>query len=143
MLAADLQLTSASCGTAGGRLLRPTTTRSQPLYTSSPTIGPDVALSGDDIRVRRDFRRSSVFRLSVSGFPLVLVGTNQATIVFMVEAHQEAQSRLTSLLSVCECELASLEAMSDSRLALIVQRTHAFRLDLIAALEGLEQPERV
>ncbi len=61
----------------------------------------------------------------------------------MVEPYQEAHSRLTSLLSVCECELASLEGLADSRLALIVERTHAFRLDLIAALEGLEQPEGV
>lgn len=59
----------------------------------------------------------------------------------MVEPAQEAHSRLTSLLSVCEHELASLEALADSRLSLIVERMHAFRLDLMAALEGLDQTE--
>ena len=59
----------------------------------------------------------------------------------MVEPHQEAHSRLTSLLSVCEHELASVEALADSRLALIVERMHAFRLDLIVTLEGLEQDD--
>lgn len=59
----------------------------------------------------------------------------------VVEAHEEAHSRLTSLLSVCEHELVSIEALADSRLALIVERMHAFRLDLIAALEGLGQSE--
>jgi len=59
----------------------------------------------------------------------------------MVESHQEARLRLTSLLPVCVHELASLEALSDSRLSLIVERMHAFRLDLIAALEGLEQDD--
>ena len=57
----------------------------------------------------------------------------------MVEPHQEAHSRLTSVLSVCEHELVALEALTDSRLALIVRRMHEFRLDLIAALEGFEQ----
>jgi len=55
------------------------------------------------------------------------------------EADQEAHSRLTSLLSVCEHEVAALEALADGRLALIVQRMHEFRLDLLAALEGLER----
>ena len=57
----------------------------------------------------------------------------------MPEPSVEARSRLVSLLSVCEHELASLETLADARLALIVQRMHEFRLDLIAALEGLEQ----
>ena len=57
----------------------------------------------------------------------------------MVEPHHEALSRLTSVLSVCEHELAALEALTDSRLALILQRMPEFRLDLIAALEGFEQ----
>ena len=59
----------------------------------------------------------------------------------MVEPAREANSRLTSLLSVCEHELASIEALSDPRLVLIVQRMHSFRLDLIAAIEGLERSE--
>jgi len=33
--------------------------------------------------------------------------------ILMVEPHQEAHSRLTSLLSVCEHELASMEALGD------------------------------
>lgn len=55
------------------------------------------------------------------------------------EKRQEAHSRLTSVLSVCEHELAALETLADSRLALIVQRMREFRLDVIAALEGLER----
>lgn len=54
------------------------------------------------------------------------------------EPNEEARSRLTSLLSVCEHELAALEAPADDRLALIVRRMREFRLDLVAALEGLE-----
>jgi len=53
------------------------------------------------------------------------------------EPHLEAHSRLTSVLSVCEHEVAALEALADGRLSLIIERMHAFRLDLIAALEGL------
>jgi len=50
----------------------------------------------------------------------------------------EAESKLTSVLSVCEYELAGLEALADERLRLIIERMHAFRLDLLAAIEGLE-----
>ena len=53
------------------------------------------------------------------------------------EPGYEASSRLTSVLSVCEHELAALEALADERLMLIIQRMHEFRLDVIAALEGL------
>ncbi len=56
----------------------------------------------------------------------------------MVEPSEEPHSRLTSLLSVCEHELAALEALADDRLVLIVKRMREFRLDLVAALEGLE-----
>ena len=54
------------------------------------------------------------------------------------QPEREAHSRLSSVLSVCEHELAALEALADDRLALIIKRMHAFRLDLVAALEGLE-----
>ena len=51
----------------------------------------------------------------------------------------EAHSKLTSVLSVCEHELAGLEALADDRLRLIIERMHAFRLDLISAMQGLER----
>jgi len=53
----------------------------------------------------------------------------------------EAFSRLTSVLSVCEYELDALERLTDDRLAVIVERMHAFRLDLIAALKGLKRAD--
>ncbi len=53
---------------------------------------------------------------------------------------EEAQSRSTSVLSVCEHEVAAIEELEDPRLAMIAERIHAFRLDLIAALEGLDRP---
>jgi hypothetical protein len=55
------------------------------------------------------------------------------------ESDLEAFSRLTSVLSVCEHELASLEALADRRLTMIIERMHAFRLELIAALEALNE----
>jgi hypothetical protein len=50
----------------------------------------------------------------------------------------EAHSKLTSVLSVCEHELAGLEALADGRLRLVIERMHAFRLDLLVAIERLE-----
>ena len=59
----------------------------------------------------------------------------------MPEVREEARSRLISLLSVCDHELASLEALADDRLLLIAQRMREFKLDLVAALDGLENAE--
>jgi hypothetical protein len=50
------------------------------------------------------------------------------------EPHLEAHSRLVSLISVCEHELASLEALADERLATIIERGRAFHQDLLDAL---------
>jgi hypothetical protein len=50
----------------------------------------------------------------------------------------EAHSKLTSVLSVCEHELAGLEALADEHLRVIIERMHAFRLDLLIAIERLE-----
>jgi hypothetical protein len=43
------------------------------------------------------------------------------------------------VLSVCAHEVAALEVLADARLTLVIQRMHEFRLDLIAALDGLER----
>jgi hypothetical protein len=51
---------------------------------------------------------------------------------------REAHSRLISLLSVCEHELASLEALADARLATIIERMHGFHQDLVDALAAME-----
>jgi hypothetical protein len=49
----------------------------------------------------------------------------------------EARSRLTSLLSVCEHELASLEELGDARLAEIIDRMREFHQELLAALAAI------
>jgi hypothetical protein len=59
----------------------------------------------------------------------------------MPEPDKDARLRLMSVLSVCEHELVALREIADDRLELIVERIEAFRLDLIAALQGLEQPD--
>ena len=46
----------------------------------------------------------------------------------------EAHSRLFSLLSVCEHERASLEALDDVRLTEIIEHMRSFREDLVFAL---------
>jgi len=56
-----------------------------------------------------------------------------------MQPEEEAHSRLTSVIAVCEHELAGLEALGDPQLALIIERMRAFHLDLVAALEGLER----
>jgi hypothetical protein len=48
--------------------------------------------------------------------------------------HVEAHSRLTSLLSVCEHELASLAALDDARLATIIEQMRTFQDNLHDAL---------
>jgi hypothetical protein len=48
--------------------------------------------------------------------------------------HEEAYSRLTSLLSVCEHELTSLAALDDVRLATIIKQMRTFHDDLHEAL---------
>jgi hypothetical protein len=53
------------------------------------------------------------------------------------EPELEARSRLTSLLSVCEHELASLEALGDARLAEIIERMREFHQELLAALAAM------
>jgi hypothetical protein len=42
------------------------------------------------------------------------------------EPHEEARSRLVSLLSVCEHELASLEKIGDDNLTTIIQHMRSF-----------------
>jgi hypothetical protein len=54
------------------------------------------------------------------------------------EPHLEARSRLVSLLSVCEHELASLETLKDDRLETIVERMSAFHQELLFALAAVE-----
>jgi hypothetical protein len=49
----------------------------------------------------------------------------------------EARSRLVSLLSVCEHELASLEALGDARLAAIIEHMRSFHQALVVALTSL------
>jgi len=50
------------------------------------------------------------------------------------EPHLEAHSRLISLLSVCEHELSSLEALGDARLVAIIEDMHEFRERLLLTL---------
>ncbi len=71
----------------------------------------------------------------------VLLGPLSFTGDRVDQTRQEAHSRLTGLLTICEYEVGALEALDDGRLALIVERMHAFRLDLVAALEGLDRAE--
>ena len=52
----------------------------------------------------------------------------------------EARSRLMSLLSVCEHELASLEGLGDGGLTRIIEYLHAFREELLLALAAFPAP---
>jgi hypothetical protein len=54
--------------------------------------------------------------------------------------HEEAHSRLISLLSVCEHELASLEALGDDNLACIIEHMRAFHEELLVALIPIPEP---
>jgi hypothetical protein len=47
---------------------------------------------------------------------------------------EEAHSRLISLLSVCQHELASLEALDDDNLARVIEQMRSFRQELLVAL---------
>ena len=53
------------------------------------------------------------------------------------QPHLEARSRLVSLLSVCEHELASL---GDSALGEIIEKMRAFHQDLLVALASIPDP---
>jgi hypothetical protein len=55
------------------------------------------------------------------------------------EPHLEARSRLLSLLSVCEHELAAMEALGDVRLARIIEHMRSFHEELEAALAAIAQ----
>ena len=55
------------------------------------------------------------------------------------EPHLEARSRLLSLLSVCEHELAAMEALGDIRLARIIEHMRSFHEELHAALAAFAQ----
>ncbi len=50
---------------------------------------------------------------------------------------EEAESRVTSLLSVCEHEMASLEALEDPRLEALLRYMERFRAELVATLAAL------
>lgn len=54
-----------------------------------------------------------------------------------MQAMEEAESRLTSLLSVCEHEMASLEALEDPRLEVLLGHMERFRAELVATLAAL------
>jgi hypothetical protein len=56
------------------------------------------------------------------------------------DPQSEARSRLISLLSVCEHELVSLEALGDDALSRITERTRLFHDDLLDTLETLPNP---
>jgi hypothetical protein len=55
------------------------------------------------------------------------------------EPHLEARSRLLSVLSVCDHELAALEALGDARLATIIERMRSFHEELQGALAAIAQ----
>jgi hypothetical protein len=62
-----------------------------------------------------------------------------------MHAMEEAESRLTSLLSVCEHEMASLEALEDTRLEALLRQAllrgmERFRAELVATLAALRSP---
>ena len=60
------------------------------------------------------------------------------------QAHLEAKSRLVSLLSVCEHELASLETLADARLGTIIERIRIFQRDLHESIDALgDDPDDV
>ena len=50
----------------------------------------------------------------------------------------EAYSRLSSVLSVCEHELHSLEALADERIVDIIEHLRAFHGELAAFLESFD-----
>jgi hypothetical protein len=52
----------------------------------------------------------------------------------------EARSRLLSLLSVCEHELASLEALGEQPLSRIIEQLRTFHAELLVALEAIPDP---
>jgi hypothetical protein len=52
----------------------------------------------------------------------------------------EARSRLISLLSVCEHELASLEALGEPALSGVVEQMQALHAQLLAALDAFPAP---
>ena len=54
--------------------------------------------------------------------------------------HEEARSRLVSLLSVCEHELAALEALDDDKLARIIEHMRSFREELLTTLATIPAP---
>jgi hypothetical protein len=54
-----------------------------------------------------------------------------------MQAMEEAESRLTSLLSVCEHEMASLEALEDPRVKGLLSEMERFRAELVATLAAL------
>jgi hypothetical protein len=56
------------------------------------------------------------------------------------DPHAEAHSRLTSLLSVCEHELAALETLDDRRLSRIIDQMRSFLRELTVALSTLQEP---
>jgi hypothetical protein len=55
------------------------------------------------------------------------------------EPHLEARSRLLGLLSVCEHELAAMEALGDVRLARIIEHMRSFHEELQTALAAFAQ----
>ena len=55
-------------------------------------------------------------------------------------AMEEAESRLRNLLSVCEHEMASLQALRDPRLQTLLGHMERFRAELVATLAALHSP---
>jgi hypothetical protein len=55
------------------------------------------------------------------------------------EPEFEARSRIISLLSVCEHERASLEALGDARLTAVIESMRSLHEDLLIALNTLGQ----
>jgi hypothetical protein len=56
------------------------------------------------------------------------------------EPYEEARFRLVSLLSVCEHELASREAIGGDKLTTIIQHMRSFREELVATLDTIPEP---
>jgi len=54
-----------------------------------------------------------------------------------MQAMEEAESRLTTLLSVCEHEMASLEALEDPWLEVLLGHMERFCAELVATLAAL------
>jgi len=57
-----------------------------------------------------------------------------------MHAMEEGESRFTSLLSVCEHEMASLEALEDPRLEALLRDMERLRAELVATLVALRSP---